>query len=172
MTLFVCATSNEGESQVLGPGDSIRVKEDAPRSLLASEELTSEILSQPERKTFFRPITLPVSGKKPRYLQEAEWLGMVTVLCENGFTARLKDYRGGPDMETTFEFDEIPQEDLDLVQVGAEFYWSLGYRTEPNGQRLRYSLVHFRRLPKWSSQKIAAARQKAREMLQEFDSET
>lgn len=161
----------EPVSQPLTAGTSLRVQEDAPRDLHVDVEATTEMARDPQRKTFSRLIILPSSSKKPRYLQEKEWLGMVTAVDEVGFTARLKDYRRGPDLETSFLFEEIPQEDLDLVQLGSEFYWSLGYRIEPNGQRLRYSLVHFRRLPKWTAQKLTEARQRARDVLRSLDSE-
>ncbi|MGQ0465468.1 MAG: hypothetical protein ACT4QG_09120 [Sporichthyaceae bacterium] len=52
------------------------------------------------------------------------------------------------DEEAIVEFDlaEIAEGDRPLCEIGARFYWSIGYTTAPGGSRSRTSRLHFRRI--------------------------
>src|ERR1017187_8348392 len=87
------------------PGQTVRVSEAARMPNPLGPTPTDNLPS------YERILALPMQNKKTRFLQEKVWLGMVMDLETDGFSARLKDYEGGPDLETSFEFKEIPQED-------------------------------------------------------------
>ena len=44
---------------------------------------------------------------------------------------------------------EISDEDLSYIELGAVFYWNIGYHVDSSGQRRRASVIRFRRLPVW-----------------------
>ena len=67
--------------------------------------------------------------------------------------------------QATIELDEVPDADRSLVEVGAVFYWSIGYRVEPHGQKTLTSNIRFRRLPAWTSTEI----QRAKSFAAKFD---
>jgi hypothetical protein len=79
--------------------------------------------------------------------------------------ARLIDQsHDGPDEEAEIPLEEISEEDQALVQPGAIFYWSIGYLDSRGGQRIRASVIRFRRLPAWTTEELQAARRKAASM--------
>jgi len=97
------------------------------------------------------PIVQPPMPKIDRSIVLQRWEGRVDYLTDGGFVARLMDLTGtGADEDAEFPLDEISPMDRPLVQEGAVFYWSVGYRDSASGQRTRESVVRFRRLPHWS----------------------
>lgn len=102
-------------------------------------------------------------SNRERFDVLAKWEGIVLEIQEDSFTARLVDLSGDyPEEEAEFDIEDVSPDDRSLLMAGAGFYWTLGYQTRPNGQRVRVSVVRFRRLPVWTSEEIAAARQWAR----------
>lgn len=113
-------------------------------------------------------VTLPRRTAVPWSRCEQSWEGVVLDADEEGFNARLVDVSGSPDLETRFEFAEISPDDLALVEEGAIFYWNLGYKDSPSGQRERYSMLRFRRLPGWTARQLDAAERQAQATLGEL----
>jgi|CXWL01.1.fsa_nt_gi hypothetical protein len=112
-------------------------------------------------------VTLPVRvprntyAAEPRFLQLQKWECTVLEVKEDGFTARLIDQTGNTsDEEAEFSLDEIDEEDRDLVEAGAVFYWSIGYKDRSSG-RERISTIRFRRLPVWTPKELRIAAQEA-----------
>jgi len=98
-----------------------------------------------------------------RLLQK--WEGFVLQVRKDAFVARLIDQNhDGPDEEAEIPLEEISEEDQALVQPGAIFYWSIGYLDSRGGQRIRASVIRFRRLPAWTTEELQAARSKAASM--------
>lgn len=128
----------------------------------ASETVEQEL---PDVKQPVLSIKLPAT---PHYRPEKAWLGTVTEILDDGFEARLQDLSGASDLVSEFSYEEISLEDRELVAVGAEFYWNLGYKDNLNGQRERYALLRFRRLPKFTARQIEASRETARNLLAEL----
>ena len=62
--------------------------------------------------------------------------------------------------EAEFALDEIHSDDLPLVKPGAIFYWTIGY-LDKGGQRIRASIIRFRRLPRWRTEELDAAKKDA-----------
>lgn len=91
------------------------------------------------------------------------WEGVVIWINKDSFGSRLKDLTDPQREEELVEFsiDEISENDDNLLQVGAVFYWSISYRIEPSGQKRRESTIRFRRLPVWNSSEIEKAKQAA-----------
>lgn len=52
-----------------------------------------------------------------------------------------------PSEEVELDIEEISISDLHLLAEGATFYWSIGYRDTPGGQRDRVSSFRFVRYP-------------------------
>lgn len=116
-------------------------------------------------------IQIPVPGRSPRYLPEKAWLGLVLEMTDAGFRARLLDQDGGAPLLGDFDFEEVADEDHDLVHVGAEFYWNIGYRDSVSGQRERASLLRFRRLPRIEKRLLDKARAEAEALLSDLQEE-
>ncbi len=111
------------------------------------------------------PIPLPRSKApevKSRFVLLQKWEGTVLQTRPGSFLGRLVDLQGEhPDDEAEIPVEELSPEDLDLVKVGAVFYWSIGYLDEANGERRRTSVIRFRRLPAWSKEELRRARRQA-----------
>lgn len=92
-----------------------------------------------------------------------QWEGTVVEISEERIVARLTDISATdhPEEQASFELDEIPDADHDLVLPGAVFYWSIAYRRERTGQKLLTSAIRFRRLPAWSRRDVERVRQEA-----------
>ena len=95
-----------------------------------------------------------------------KWRGVVLKIYKDCFLCRLVDQDGNsPDEEAEILLSEISDEDLQLIDIGAVFYWSIGYQTNPSGSRTRSSIIRFRRLPVWRSEELSEARKKAEKTL-------
>lgn len=99
-----------------------------------------------------------------------KWEGAVLDVGAETFTARLVDLTGDrPEEDVELEKVELSDFDLDLLEPGAIFYWTIGYRRQlPRGARSRESVIRFRRLPAWSHFELAAARKRAEEARREL----
>lgn len=93
-----------------------------------------------------------------------KWVGVILSVERDVFAARLTPVVGeGPDQEAEIYLNEIVEEDHDLIQPGAVFYWSIGYLDRPSG-RVRASVIRFRRLPAFTNTDIEAAHATASEL--------
>lgn len=92
---------------------------------------------------------------KPRYIKNymtksQRWIGHIIDISDQTFNAKLSDQVNPGTYEiASFEFSEIAREDFPFIQIGAVFYWSVGYAYN-NGQIIKQSLVRFQRLSPWS----------------------
>ena len=95
-----------------------------------------------------------------------KWRGVVLEIYKDCFLCKLVDQDGNsPDEEAEILLSEISDEDLQLIDIGAVFYWSIGYQTNPSGSRTRSSIIRFRRLPVWRSDELSEAKKKAEKTL-------
>ncbi len=88
-----------------------------------------------------------------------QWEGTVVEVDKARMKVTLRSLTSpeSPEEHAMIELDEVPDADLPLVDVGAVFYWSIGYRVEPHGQKRTESSIRFRRLPAWTSTEIERA---------------
>ena len=107
-------------------------------------------------------IELQNPGTSFRTLQA--WEGVVTAVGEDEFAVRLMDLMHEmPDEEADVSFDEVSDDEKQLVQVGAVFLLHVGYATSDGGQRSRKAILRFRRRPAWTDAELAAAGKVAEE---------
>jgi hypothetical protein len=100
-----------------------------------------------------------------------EWEGVVLEVSVEGFLARISDASGDhEDEEVELSSEEVSEIDRPLVEPGAIFYWTIGYRQRlPIGTRERVSRLRFRRLPAWTKRELEEARDRAAELARELD---
>lgn len=91
--------------------------------------------------------------------------GVIVSVDDSGFTAKLVDLEHDTvDEVAEFPIDEVSDDDKKLLKVGAVFYWNIGYRLLPTGQKERSSIIRFRRLPAWTRSELEKAQKKADEL--------
>lgn len=111
-----------------------------------------------------------VKAPTKRFSLLAQWKGVVLEVREESFVARIADVDGAyPDEESEFFLADVSPAELDLVQPGAGFYWTLGYQTRSSGQRIRASLLRFQQPRAWSTSEIENAREWARSVIVDLD---
>lgn len=84
------------------------------------------------------------------------WSGVVISANDQELTVRMEDLlnRENPDELVVLSRDEIDDKDQCLVKPGALFYWNIGYRQGFKCPKERFSIIRFRRLPKWTAKEI------------------
>ena len=92
-----------------------------------------------------------------------QWIGHVEQVNADVFIAVLSDSTNpkNPPEEVELDRTEISPGDLPLLAPGATFYWSIGYRDTPGGQRERVSTVRFARQPRLSESTVTRVLEQA-----------
>lgn len=86
-----------------------------------------------------------ISAYKNYMSKSQNWIGYVLKINEDSFFAKLEDKNEPTTYETaSFDLEDVSTGDLELLKVGASFYWSVGYANQ-NGQVIKQSLVRFKR---------------------------
>ncbi len=110
----------------------------------------------------------PVERPKPsvaksRFRLLQQWEGCVLEVHEESFTSIVHDQtdpNNSPE-EVELSIEDVPPNDRRWLVTGAIFYWSIGYNDLANGQRLRSSIINFRRMPAWRERDIEKMKNKA-----------
>lgn len=111
------------------------------------------------------PIFIPTPTPQAEFEALQKWEGHVVSVARDEFAATLIDLtQPGIEEEAVLELSEVTDDDLTLVQPGAIFYWSIGYRIERSGERSRSSVIWFRRLPAWTKNDVERAEKRASEL--------
>jgi hypothetical protein len=100
-----------------------------------------------------------------------KWQGTVWSIDEvlNEFTAQIVD-KTNPDNPielVTISNDELSNQSLSLLNVGAIFYWSIGYELK-GATKKKTSVIHFSRLKNFSSRHITEAKEYGQELEELF----
>lgn len=152
--------------------------------LVYIDELVAQPVSSPAEqasrgsRTSYRPLSeklsrhsVVVSPKavqlaQDRFISLQKWEGVVTAIDEQTFWAHLIDLtQGGADEEAELFVDDVTDDDRALLQIGAGFYWNIGYRDNAhNGNRIRASEIRFKRVPPVSAQEYDSALSRARHL--------
>jgi hypothetical protein len=114
----------------------------------------------------FNPVLfLETNPLKERAISLQKWRGIVEEVEQDYFKAKLINLtdRAYDEYAEIFN-DEITQEDIELIEPGAIFYWSIGYSHSSSGQRTRFSEIRFKRLPAWDERDIEIAGQNAKRL--------
>jgi len=94
-----------------------------------------------------------------------KWRGIVKEIGEETFIARTSElFNNVPEEEIEFFRADIQDDDKELLSVGAEFYWCIGYIISSSGQQRRASFLRFRRLPLFTNEGIKIASEKIRDI--------
>lgn len=82
--------------------------------------------------------------KRVFYKRVESWVGVIEELLESSFIAKLETKENSTFERATFDFDVVSPEDKSFLQVGAIFYWSVGFENF-KGQVSRRSMLRFKR---------------------------
>mgnify|MGYP003650079115 CR=1 FL=1 len=86
-----------------------------------------------------------------------QWIGHVESVTSEHIIAKIKDVRIKEEyQEAIIDLDEIDESDLELVEEGAAFYWSLGVEKRA-GRTQNISEIRFQRLPNYSVEEFDEA---------------
>jgi hypothetical protein len=159
-----------------------------PRASLDSSAHRSSAANSTERPTDgprrqldlsdVRPLSLkrPAFGKRgfaPAY----QWEGVVEEINGTGFRARLVPYEEGEANAgkveyADFDYDDLADEsDVQLVEEGAIFYWTVGKSRNLAGTLTNTSLLRFRRVLPATAYQARRALLEAGELLRELGEE-
>jgi len=137
------------------------------RRLLTEAESRQAALTNPiHRLGYGREVALAFARKSrltplrtERYITLQKWQGIVHSIGSEFFVARIVDLTNpqNVDEEVELPIAEVPEVDMSVFQVGATFYWTIGYHDSRTGQRTRFSVIRLRRLPPWSDKDLKAA---------------
>jgi hypothetical protein len=89
------------------------------------------------------------TGDKRRLEILQRWRGIVTSITRDEFTATIFDLdapHASPE-EVVMSIRDVARPDIELLQVGAVFYWHLGRQLNRHGSIRRFMELRFRRLP-------------------------
>ena len=95
--------------------------------------------------------------------------GRVIDVKKGSFLAELITPEG-EQIEASIKMSELSNDDIELVEPGAIFYWNIGYYINEAGQRSTMSIIRFRRLPKWYKSDIENAKAQGEKMFEEINS--
>lgn len=177
--------ANETGQSLSGPerAEYPRVKNIAPdrfiQSKLQWESTWSERASDDSENRQEVPKDLRPIVKIPtiRPLTESftalqSWEGVVQDVGKETIFARLTDLLGqGEDAAVEIYIEEIDKDDRELIEIGAVFYWTIGYLERASG-RQRSSIIRFRRLPVWREKDLKLAEKRASAILAALDGST
>lgn len=154
---YVPLTTRDAQSLAVLQNDGRTAQSQIDGSINASESIELDL----SRYLPFMPFA-PQPKETFRMLQK--WEGYVLEVSSETFWARLTPLVGEEgDQEAEIYLNEIDGPDQRLVQLGAVFYWSIGYLNRPSG-RIRASILRFQRLPGWTKGEIQNAEAAAERM--------
>lgn len=109
----------------------------------------------------------------PIFVASKTWEGFVVSKSAESFIARLKDSNDPAALEEEAELPiaDVPDDDLNLIEEGSAFYFSIGYYISECGAKYRSARILFQRLPNWSSDDVLDARKEAEEIHSRFNIE-
>lgn len=131
---------------------------------------TQDLQPNPAPAVLARLATLPYRMSTPtRFDLRQQWEGIVVSVSGDSFTATLKDLTDPSVAEESSELflEDVGESDRELVELGAVFYWSVGYEDTPRG-RERKSIIRFRRLPGWSGRQLDSVNAETAELSDYF----
>ena len=92
------------------------------------------------------------------------WKGNVVSIEDEFFVAELEDLTHGGTREIAeIELMSVSPDDQNLVQIGAAFYWNIGYKMN-QGQITKESIIRFQRLINWDEEDYNNAADRASDL--------
>ena len=141
---------------------SMTVEHSESDEIFREESIKSLNIPRPEYAVP-RPVGRP-SLEGARLVQQ--WEGTVVDVLPQMLIARLRDllHQQRPEERAEIPLAQVSEPDLPLVSTGAVFYWTVGYRISPSGQRTLASDIRFRRDPCWSESDLRRIEMREREL--------
>jgi len=149
-----------------------------PKEILPLEESSEDLTKVPKKEIipesrkflvdqYYRlPNQNTTAAGRNGFRSINKWEGIVSEIFEEegSFSATLTDLNnGGPKEEVTLSFEEVSEEDMPLLKLGAIFYWNIGYE-KLHGQVKKASIIRFKRLPEWTKKDWDQIMDKANEL--------
>lgn len=108
---------------------------------LSSNASVPQPAARHSRSTRRRPGLRPIPAQE-KFWQLAKWQGQVLSVSSDTFEAQVLD-AADPNLieRATFQKAELNPDSLQLLRPGATFYWFVGYRDLPDGQRRRELII-------------------------------
>jgi hypothetical protein len=129
-----------------------------------TDDTTMRQAPQTQQMPFVRKTSIQTPAQDS-FLLLQKWEGVVKKVGSDTFIAQLTDLSSqSEDEEAEIPIEEISLADKAMLAPGAVFYWCIGYRDTPGGQRIRASEIRFRRLPSWTLTELDKARKEAEEL--------
>ena len=141
---------------------ALKVGEALARSIVNTRLLDPPVPQDLESTTSLRPEAQDATRiRRQTVLQQ--WEGAVVAVDSESFTAEIWDITDPirADEELKLSLDELDEDDRKLVTVGTIFDWTIGFDLLP-GEKRRFSLIKFRRLPRWTQRELDKFRDQAR----------
>jgi hypothetical protein len=157
----------------------LRQAKDTPDYLIshevrhAGEKTEREIAENPTEASTALPSSLELKSApvvihpgpfrpKERFKVLQQFEGTVLEISDEECRARVQDLGRSVDVEEiTFPTEEISESDREIAVPGSVFYWDIGYQDRIDGQRLRVSVIRFRRIPVWKEKDFVIASREA-----------
>ncbi len=129
-----------------------------------ADDTTMPQIPQAQQIPFVRQASIQTPAQDS-FLLLQKWEGVVKKVRNDTFIAQLTDLSSqSEDEEAEIPIEEISLADKSMLAPGAVFYWCIGYRDTPGGQRIRASEIRFRRLPSWTLKELDNSRKEAEEL--------
>lgn len=110
-----------------------------------------------------------VKDKLNSFIVIQKWIGTIVSVGKGDFIAKLEDVTaGGTTEEVTLPIDNVEEDDISLLSVGAIFYWSIGYEVSRSGRR-KSSIIKFRRQPKLTQNQLNRIQQRVEVIKQKLN---
>lgn len=151
----------EEEDKIVDQDEASLIYPDRDR-LIEKETISDDPFSSREKESQSTFQHIFKTKKKINYSTTLQkWKGIVTEITESGFKAELEDQTNpGTKEVASFDLEEISPDDQKLIEIGAVFYWSIGYKNQ-NGQVTKESLIRFQRIADWKEKDYDAAADRA-----------
>lgn len=119
--------------------------------------------------TFLTPGIPDRPRREKTYDARRKWEGVVEKVDGDEFTARLRAIDDDvPDEVVALRIGRVSEEDRELIEPGAVFYWNIGESRTSDGQLENYSEIRFRRLPKHTGRDRERAERQASDLREEI----
>ncbi|MBU1170506.1 MAG: hypothetical protein KKD44_13165 [Proteobacteria bacterium] len=145
---------------------------DSSTRLIVNKENITEAIQATTKHIPKINVALPFSKPLPGKFQLLQlWEGRITQINNEDFSAIIVD-KTHPEFNdelVTIDIEEITPAELSLLQIGAVFYWSIGYADYPGRGRSRESKIRFRRLPGWTKKELNRAIESGKKLAAYFD---
>lgn len=114
------------------------------------------------------PVVTAASAGRFELLQQ--WEGTIDGATSEEVSATIRDLsqRHMPEEIVVLPREEFSQSDAPLLEPGAVFYWSIGYRITPTGTKERVSFLRMRRVPQPTRRQAERVKERTQELLRLF----